>query len=48
MPVVNFNNVEYKKVDVGLNVFVYDLFTESLVESAGFNIENGKMFYEKR
>jgi len=47
MPVVNFNNTEYKKVDAGLNVFVYDVFTESLVESAGFGIEDGKLLYAK-
>ena len=44
----DFNNEEYKKVETGLNVFVYDVFTESLVESAGFNIENGKMQYTKQ
>ncbi len=48
MPLVSFNNIEYKKVNAGLNIFVYDVFTENLVESAGFCIENGKMLFSKR
>lgn len=35
---VNFNNTIYQLVSSGLNMFVYDMCTESMVQSASFII----------
>ena len=44
---VNFNNTIYQSVSSGLNMFVYDMGTESMVQSAGFMIQENKLLYNK-
>lgn len=44
---VSFNNVIYQSVSSGLNMFVYDMCTESMVQSAGFMIQENKLVYNK-
>lgn len=48
MPVVNFNNTQYQKVEQGLNVFVYDTLTEEFVENVGFVISGKRLQYVKQ
>ena len=44
---VNFNNTIYQSVSSGLNMLVYDMGTESMVQSAGFMIQENKLLYNK-
>lgn len=44
---VNFNNTIYQLVSSGLNMFVYDMCTESMVQSADFIIQENELLYNK-
>jgi len=46
-PVIDFNNTVFQPVTDGITIFVYDTFTQTEVETAGFEIKDNMINYKK-